>query len=162
MFSRLNFILNLFVDQLICRRTTHALKINYFCQRVGRASVVRQHSLLVRGARCTNATHIFVPTVIAPRKLGVFKILNAYKRINVPAMAEDRQQHLRRARTTLYQRQISLLCITWLPVEGARQSRATRLPCAACELEVGRGYTPAVRPALEQQAATMLFLQLNP
>ena len=57
--------------------------------------------------------------------------LNAYERIDVHATAEDRQEHVGRARTTLYQRQIRLLCITWQPVEGAGWSRATRLPCAA-------------------------------
>ena len=35
---------------------------------------------------------------------------------------EERQKHVGRPRTTLYQRQIRLLCITWLPVEGAGQS----------------------------------------
>ena len=40
-------------------------------------------------------------------------------------------QHVGYARTALCQGQIQLLCITWLPVEGARQLRATRLPCAA-------------------------------
>ena len=39
---------------------------------------------------------------------------------------------------------------------------ATRLPCAAWALVAGAGHTPAARPALEQQAVTMLFLQLNP
>ena len=44
----------------------------------------------------------------------------------------------------------------------AGQSRATRLPCAALALEAKAGHTPAIRPALEQQGVTMLFLQLNP
>ena len=44
---------------------------------------------------------------------------------------DDRQQQVGRARTMLHQRQIRLLCSTWLAVEGAGQSRATRLPCAA-------------------------------
>ena len=44
---------------------------------------MRQYSLLVRGGRCTNATHIFY--VQCNRQLGVFKILNAYERINVHA-----------------------------------------------------------------------------
>ena len=54
---------------------------------------------------------------------------------------EDRKQHVGHARTTLYQRQKRLLCITWLPVEGAGQSRPTRLPCAAWALEVNAGHT---------------------
>ena len=77
---------------------------------------------------------------------------------------EDRQKHVGRARATLYPRQIRLLCITWLPVEGIEgtgQSRATCPPCAAWALGANAGYTPEVRPALEQQAVTMLFLQLN-
>ena len=44
---------------------------------------------------------------------------------------EDRQEHVGRARTTLYQRQIRLPYITWLLIEAAGQSRATRLSCAA-------------------------------
>ena len=39
-------------------------KLIIFCQSVGCASVVLEHSLLVLGAHCTNATHIFVRTVI--------------------------------------------------------------------------------------------------
>ena len=48
---------------------------------------MRQHSLLVRGGRCTNATHIFVRSVIVKGSLkkGVLKILNAYDCINVHA-----------------------------------------------------------------------------
>ena len=41
---------------------------------------------------------------------------------------EDHQQHVGRARTTLYQRQIRLLCITWLPIEGARWAVAGKAP----------------------------------
>ena len=74
---------------------------------------------------------------------------------------EERQQHVGRARTTLHQRQLRLLCLIWLPVEGAGQSWAARLPCVAWALEANAGHTPAVRPALEQQAVTILFLQLN-
>ena len=44
-------------SHIVDARPTH-WKLNIFCQSVGRASVVRQHSLLVREARCTNATHI--------------------------------------------------------------------------------------------------------
>ena len=36
---------------------------------------------------------------------------------------EDSQQHVGRARIMLYQRQIRLFCVTWLPFEGAGQSR---------------------------------------
>ena len=75
---------------------------------------------------------------------------------------EDHQKHVRRARTTFYQHQIRLLCITLLPVEDAGQSRATHLPCAAWALEANVGHSPAARPELEQHAVTMLFLQLNP
>ena len=75
---------------------------------------------------------------------------------------EERQKHVGSARTMSYQRQIRLLCITWLPVEGAGQSRATPLPCATRALKAGAGNTPLAHPALEQQAVTMLFLQLNP
>ena len=73
---------------------------------------------------------------------------------------EDRLKHVWCVRTTLYQHQIRLLCIPWLPVEIAGQSRATRLPCDARALEANAGHMPAVRPALQQQAVTMLFLQL--
>ena len=76
---------------------------------------------------------------------------------------EDCQQHVGRARTTLYQCQIRLLCITWLSAEGAGQSRATPCPALnARSLEANVGNTPAVRPALDQHAVTMLFLQLKP
>ena len=43
---------------------------------------------------------------------------------------EDRQKHVGRARTTSYERQIRLLCITWLPVVGAGQSRSKQGPSA--------------------------------
>ena len=46
-------------------------------------------------------------------------------------MAEDRQEHVERARTTVYQRQIRLLCITWLPVEGSGGSRGNT-PALRC------------------------------
>ena len=62
---------------------------------------------------------------------------------------EDRQQRVGRARTTLYQRQIRLLCITWLPVEGAEQSRATRLPCAALALESNAVHTLGSSPSAQ-------------
>ena len=74
---------------------------------------------------------------------------------------EDHQKHVGHARMMSYQRRICFLCITWLPVEGAGQSRATRLPCAASALKASAGHTRAVRRALEQQAMTMLCLQLN-
>ena len=51
-------------SHIVDARPTH-YNLIIFCQRVGRASVVRQHSLLVRGAHCTNAVHIFVRPVIA-------------------------------------------------------------------------------------------------
>ena len=38
---------------------------------------------------------------------------------------EDRQKHVGRAKTTLYQRQMR---ITLLPIEAAGQSQETRLP----------------------------------
>ena len=63
---------------------------------------------------------------------------------------EDRQKPAGHARTTSYQRQIRFLCITWLPIELAWQSQA------------GAGYTLPVLPAFENQAATVLFLQINP
>ena len=46
-------------SHIVDARLTH-WKLSIFCQSVVRASVVRQHSLLVRGGCCTNATHIFV------------------------------------------------------------------------------------------------------
>ena len=56
----------------------------------------------------------------------MFKILSAYERIYIHAR---RSQETRRAdRTTSYQRQLRLLCITWLPVEGAGQSREHACP----------------------------------
>ena len=53
------------------RRTTDALKFCFFT----RALVVGQHSLLFRGARCANATHIFVGSVIAKRSRACLKNL---------------------------------------------------------------------------------------
>ena len=44
---------------------------------------------------------------------------------------------------------IRLLSITLQPVEGAGQSRAAHLPCAARALKENAGHTPAGRPALE-------------
>ena len=51
-------------SHIIDARPTHC-KLIIFCQSVFRASVVRQHSLLIRGGCCTNAKHIFVRSVIA-------------------------------------------------------------------------------------------------
>ena len=39
---------------------------------------------------------------------------------------EDRQKHVRRARTTFYQRQIRLLCITLMPGEDAENAENVR------------------------------------
>ena len=50
-------------SHIVDARPTH-WKLIIFCKSVCRASVVRQHSLLARGGRCTNATHIFVRPVI--------------------------------------------------------------------------------------------------
>ena len=61
---------------------------------------------------------------------------------------EDRQKHV------LEQRHINVeyvsFPITCLPVEGAGQSRAMRLPCAVWALEASAGHTLAVRPVLVQ------------
>ena len=146
-------------SHIVDARPTHWKSIT-FCQSVCRASVVLQHSLLIRGGCCTNATHIFARSVIAK---GSWVCLKYWTHMNAWMYSpEDRQQHVGRARTTLYQRQIHLLCITWLPIEAAGQSRATRPPCVAWALEANAGHTPAVRPALVQEAVTMLFLQLDP
>ena len=58
-------ILKFFSDRkvqshIVDARPTHLNKMIIFCQSIFRASVVRQHSVLVRGGCCTNATHIFV------------------------------------------------------------------------------------------------------
>ena len=135
------------------RSTTDALKIDIFT----RAMVVRQQTLLVRGVRCTNARHIFVRSARswAYLKFSTHGSASMYT-------PENRQKPAGRVRKTSYQHQMLLLCITWLSVEGAGQWRATSLPCAASALKAGTGYTRAARPALEQQAVTVLFLQINP
>ena len=74
---------------------------------------------------------------------------------------EDRQQHVGRPRTTLYQREIRLFRITWLPVEGAGQSWATRLPCAASALEANAGYTPAFHLAPSNTLRLCYFCSLT-
>ena len=51
-------------SHIVDARPTHG-KLISFCQSICRASVVRRHSLLVRGGRCTNVTHIFVRGAIA-------------------------------------------------------------------------------------------------
>ena len=112
-----------------------------------RALVGHQHSLQIRRACCTNATHIFVCTASAERSYTCLKYWT---------------QTRRAVRTTSYQRQIRLLCVTWLHVELVGQSRAMRLPCAAWTPGAGAGYTRAVCLALKQQAVTVLFLQPNP
>ena len=72
-----------------CRAQSHIVdawpthwKLFCFCQSVFRASVGRQHSLLVRGGRCINATHIFVRSVIAKGSWVCLKYwahMSAYK-----------------------------------------------------------------------------------
>ena len=121
---------------------------------------MRQHALLVRGGRCTNATHIFVRSVIAK---GSWVCLNIWR------IWTHKYKHQKAARNTwdaLEQRYINAkyVCFVshgWpLRAPGSRGQRP--LPCAAWALEANAGHTPAVRLALEQQAVTMLFLQLNP
>ena len=56
---------------------------------------MRQHSLLVRGACFTTAMRVFYAAYYTVRKSGMFKILNAYQRINVHAR---RPPETRRAR----------------------------------------------------------------
>ena len=71
---------------------------------------------------------------------------------------EDRQKHVGRARTStpntfaLYH-----MAARW----GRRAVTGNALSCAEWALEANVGHTPAVRPALDQNAVTMLFLQPN-
>ena len=89
----------------------------------------------------------------------MFKILNAYECINVHARRPPE------TRRTRYKDVISTpntFALYQMAARSGRRAIAGNVSALRCmRLETKAGHTPAARPALEQQAVTILFLQVN-